>query len=119
MVIEDQIVQRYSQNPVNSQLKHMKPYAYDLDETDIKRERQIARVLKESQWWKRRVAKGRCHYCGRSIPPKELTMDHVVPITRGGQSKKGNVVPACKECNTKKKQLLPMEWEKYLRRLKI
>jgi hypothetical protein len=26
----------------------------------------------------------------------------------------GNVVPACKECNTKKKYLLPLEWEEYL-----
>jgi 5-methylcytosine-specific restriction endonuclease McrA len=92
----------------------MKPYAYDLDGADIKRERQIARTLKESQWWKRRVAKGRCHYCGRTTPPQKLTMDHIVPIARGGRSIKGNVVPACKECNSKKKQLLPMEWEKYL-----
>jgi 5-methylcytosine-specific restriction protein A len=44
----------------------------------------------------------------------ELTMDHIVPIARGGRSTKGNVVPACKSCNTKKKQLLPMEWEDYL-----
>lgn len=90
------------------------PYAYDLDEADIKRERQKARDLRESQWWKRRLAKGVCHYCGRKIPPKELTMDHIVPIARGGHSTKGNVAPACKECNNKKKQLLPMEWEEYL-----
>ncbi|MCJ7481978.1 MAG: HNH endonuclease [Thermodesulfovibrionales bacterium] len=32
---------------------------------------------------------------------------------RGGKSSKGNVVPACKECNTKKKYLLPIEWEEY------
>ncbi len=97
----------------------MKPYAYDLDEEDIKRERQLARALKESQWWKRRIAKGKCYYCGRSTPPKELTMDHIVPIARGGRSTKGNVVPACKECNNKKKQLLPMEWEEYLSSLNI
>jgi 5-methylcytosine-specific restriction endonuclease McrA len=41
-------------------------------------------------------------------------MDHIVPLARGGKSIKGNVVTACKECNNKKKQLLPMEWEKYL-----
>jgi 5-methylcytosine-specific restriction endonuclease McrA len=41
-------------------------------------------------------------------------MDHIVPISRGGKSVKGNVVPSCKECNNKKKQLLPMEWEKYI-----
>jgi len=46
-------------------------------------------------------------------------MDHIVPISRGGKSTKGNVVPACKECNNAKKQLLPMEWEKYLTNKKI
>ena len=52
----------------------MKPYAYDLDERDLKRERQKARALRQSPWWKRRCAKGRCHYCGRRTPAGELTM---------------------------------------------
>ena len=91
-----------------------KPFAYDLEESDLRRERRKARELKESQWWKRRVAKGKCYYCGSATPPKELTMDHIVPIARGGQSTRGNVVPCCKTCNTAKKQLLPMEWEAYL-----
>ena len=92
----------------------MKPFAYDLTEEEIKRERRKARELRESQWWKRRLAKGVCHYCEKQITPKELTMDHVVPISRGGKSTKGNVVTACRDCNTLKKQLLPMEWENYL-----
>jgi 5-methylcytosine-specific restriction protein A len=92
----------------------VQPYAYDLEQADLKRERQKARELRQSQWWKRRVAKGICHYCGRPTPPKELTMDHIVPIARGGKSTKSNVVPCCKECNTAKKQLLPMEWDAYL-----
>jgi hypothetical protein len=41
-------------------------------------------------------------------------MDHVVPLVRGGRSIKNNIVPACKECNNRKKYLLPMEWEYYL-----
>jgi len=36
-------------------------------------------------------------------------MDHIVPIVRGGKSVKSNVVPACKECNNKKKYLTPVE----------
>jgi 5-methylcytosine-specific restriction endonuclease McrA len=93
----------------------MQPGAFDLDERDIKRERQKARDLRQTSWWKRRCAKGRCHYCGQKTPAGELTMDHIVPVARGGRSTKGNVVPACKSCNTRKKQLLPMEWEAYLR----
>jgi len=94
--------------------RSLQPYAYDLEQPDLKRERQRARELRQSQWWKRRLAKGICHYCGRPTPPKELTMDHIVPIARGGKSTKSNLVPCCKECNTAKRQLLPMEWEAYL-----
>ena len=44
-------------------------------------------------------------------------MDHLVPLGRGGRSARGNVVPACKDCNTKKKSLVPVEWQAYLDRL--
>ncbi len=44
-------------------------------------------------------------------------MDHIVPMARGGKSTKGNVVPACKECNNKKRYMLPIEWEEYLQSL--
>jgi len=88
---------------------------YPLEEIELRRERAKARELRGSQWWKRRLAKGQCHYCGRTFPARELTMDHVVAISRGGKSNKGNVVPCCKECNNAKKQLLPMEWEDYIR----
>lgn len=87
-------------------------------EESIRRERQKARELRKQNWWKNRVAQGLCHYCEQKFPPKELTLDHIVPVGRGGRSTKGNCVPACKECNNQKKHLLPMEWEEYLERLK-
>lgn len=96
----------------------MDPFEFDIDDASIKRERYKARQLRDTQWWKRRVAKGVCGYCRRSAPPKELTMDHIVPLARGGKSTKGNVVPACKTCNTAKKHLLPMEWDQYLNQIK-
>ena len=96
----------------------MDPFEFEIDDTSIKRERDKARQLRESQWWKRRVAKGVCGYCGQSDPPKELTMDHIVPLARGGKSTKGNVAPACKACNNAKKNLLPMEWDQYLNKIK-
>jgi 5-methylcytosine-specific restriction enzyme A len=88
-----------------------------VDDDEIRRERHKARDLRQSQWWKRRCAKGVCYYCGQPTAPEELTMDHIVPLARGGKSTKGNLAPACKTCNTQKKQLLPMEWEAYLKRL--
>ena len=85
-----------------------------LSEEEIKRERAKARALRDSQWWKRRRAAGVCHYCGEKYPPSALTMDHIVPLGRGGRSVRGNVVPACKACNDRKKALLPVEWREYL-----
>ena len=93
-------------------------FLLNLDDAELKRERAKARELRESQWWKRRLAKGVCHYCGRHVAPKELTMDHVVPMSRGGKTTRGNVVACCKACNTAKKQLLPMEWEDYLQEVR-
>ncbi len=79
------------------------------DEKHINRERQKARELRNSQWWKDQLAAGICHYCGDKFPPEELTMDHIVPVVRGGKSNKGNVVVCCKECNNEKKYLTPAE----------
>ena len=92
--------------------------AIEIDERQIRREREKARALRKQSWWKNRLAKGICHYCGKSIAPKDLTLDHIVPLARGGRSTKGNCVPACKECNNRKKNLLPLEWEEYLQHLK-
>jgi len=85
---------------------------------DLKKEKEKARELRRTQWWQRRIARGRCHYCERACRPGELTMDHIVPIIRGGRSTRGNVVPACKECNNRKKYLLPVEWEDFMSQLK-
>ena len=93
----------------------MDKFSFYIEEEDIKRERNKARELKQSQWWKRRKAKGICYYCEQQVSPKQLTMDHIVPVSRGGKSTKGNLVPSCKNCNTKKKYLLPMEWEEFLK----
>jgi len=82
-----------------------------LSEDEIRREREKARELRRTQWWKRKRAKGICHYCGNTFPPAELTMDHLVPLVRGGRSTKGNLVPACKGCNSAKKHKLAFELE--------
>src|SRR5437764_9578951 len=44
----------------------------------------------------------RCVYCGQQFPREELTIDHVEPRVRGGDRSEGNLVTACKACNTLK-----------------
>ena len=97
----------------------MEYFAIDgVDEATIKRERAKARELRKTRWWQQKTASGLCYYCGRRFRYSQLTMDHLVPLARGGRSTKDNLVPSCKECNTKKKSLLPVEWDDYLDKLK-
>jgi len=97
----------------------MNGYFFDKsDEKSVKKEREKARALRKKQWWLGLVSKGECYYCGEKFPAEELTMDHIVPLIRGGKSTKGNIVCACKECNNKKKHMLPLEWEEYLEGIK-
>jgi 5-methylcytosine-specific restriction endonuclease McrA len=53
--------------------------------------------------------KNRCQYCGKVYQQRELNLDHIVPISRGGNSRWENVVCACIECNTRKGDRLPSE----------
>ncbi len=91
------------------------PFIIQVSEAELKKEKEKARALRQSRWWQQRLARSQCYYCGRRFPPSQLSMDHIVPLIRGGKTTKGNVVPVCKECNSKKKYLLPMEWEAYLK----
>ncbi len=86
------------------------PFLVPVDEDQIRAERAKARELRRSAWWKQKRSSGRCHYCDAKVGAQELTMDHKVPIIRGGRTTKGNVVPACKPCNDAKKHSLPTEW---------
>ncbi len=87
------------------------------DEDHVKREKAKARDLRKTQWWKNQKGRGKCYYCSSRVDATSLTMDHVVPIIRGGRTTKGNIVPACKPCNDKKKYLLPIEWQEYVESL--
>ena len=72
------------------------------DPVRLKREREKARALRKTQWWLDRVNRGICHHCGGKFPPEKLTMDHLIPLARGGTSTQGNIVPSCKDCNSAK-----------------
>lgn len=51
----------------------------------------------------------RCQYCGRRFPAAQLSLDHVVPRSRGGMNTWDNVVCACLGCNVKKGGRTPKE----------
>ncbi|MCI5210905.1 MAG: HNH endonuclease [Candidatus Electrothrix sp. ATG2] len=86
-------------------------WGFGVDDATIRAERKKARALRKTRWWQQKTAAGICHYCQGQFPVRELTMDHIIPLSRGGRSTKGNLVPCCKECNTAKKSDLPPELE--------
>jgi 5-methylcytosine-specific restriction endonuclease McrA len=51
----------------------------------------------------------RCQYCGQTLPASQLSLDHVLPRSRGGETSWENVVASCVKCNTKKGSRTPQE----------
>ncbi len=81
----------------------------EFENVNIRREREKARALRKTDWWRAQLQKGVCHYCGQQVGGENLTMDHVIPVSRGGKSVKSNIVPCCKACNNEKKNITPAE----------
>jgi len=53
--------------------------------------------------------KYRCQYCGEKKTVPELTLDHIIPRSRGGDNSPVNVVTACLQCNNRKRDRTPAE----------
>lgn len=55
-------------------------------------------------------AGNRCEYCGDRLAAKELEVDHVLAVTRGGRSYLANLAASCRTCNFDKFDRLVEEW---------
>ena len=65
--------------------------------------------------WEARVAYygNRCRYCGCD---GKMTVDHRIPVSRGGTGFPANLVPACLSCNSRKCDMTELEYVDYMRR---
>ncbi|EOD00193.1 HNH endonuclease [Caldisalinibacter kiritimatiensis] len=52
-----------------------------------------------------------CFYCGKSLKFKQITLDHFIPLSKGGTSDIFNVVTCCKKCNKLKADKMPGNYE--------
>ena len=65
-------------------------------------------AVRADQWFAVRAFFGNCcAYCGGN---KRMTIDHVVPLSRGGEHDITNIVPACQSCNSAKGCRFMSEW---------
>ncbi len=85
----------------------------ELEVPAVVRLRQYLRVPRRGVPFTRRNLlhrdKHQCQYCQRSLRPSELTLDHVVPRSRGGKRSWENLVAACVRCNRRKADRTPAE----------
>jgi 5-methylcytosine-specific restriction endonuclease McrA len=70
----------------------------------------INEMLTSAEWLQILVdANGHCAYCGKEA---KLTMEHVIPLTRGGKHSKDNIVAVCGHCNSSKNARTLEEWHR-------
>ncbi len=66
----------------------------------------LGRIVTAEDWLEMvSRSKNRCYYCRKR---KVLTMDHVIPLSKGGKHVKENIVPACRSCNSTKGNRITM-----------
>lgn len=56
-----------------------------------------------------------CYLCDKYLEPKQITLDHVIPLARGGTHTADNLKVACRSCNSQKHKKTPDEFREYLR----
>jgi 5-methylcytosine-specific restriction endonuclease McrA len=61
----------------------------------------------------------RCQYCGKRFPTSELSLDHIIPRSRGGETSWENIVCSCVRCNVRKGGRTPHEASMHLIRAPI
>ena len=67
---------------------------------------------------------GHCALCGKHISLENMTIDHIVPVSKGGTNEMSNLQPTCLVCNRIKQDILPQEfmnkiWEIFLFNMKM
>jgi 5-methylcytosine-specific restriction endonuclease McrA len=78
-----------------------------------------ARVVVFSRWNLFKRDRYRCQYCGARPGTGEMTVDHIVPRSRGGVSSWENCVLACLDCNSRKRNRTPDESGMRLRKAPV
>jgi 5-methylcytosine-specific restriction endonuclease McrA len=104
---------RKAHGPADEEAEWVSTVSYDIEVP------RIIRLLLYSRYPGRRVSfnrrnifardENRCQYCGGKFPTDELSLDHVIPLSRGGLTTWGNVVCACTRCNKRKGGRTPDE----------
>ena len=108
---------RYAKDPEGEKQRYKKYYVSHRAKIVENTRRRRARLLATKTFritqreWNRLCQRfdWACAYCGCKTV---LTMDHVVPLIRGGSHGIGNILPACQPCNSSKNKKFLVEWRR-------
>lgn len=57
---------------------------------------------------------GHCAYCGKMIEYDDMTIDHINPLSKGGNNDLANTIPSCQLCNNQKADRSIEEFQAFL-----
>lgn len=87
-------------NSINNRIK----YRGYIGEQSITKDEWV-QVMKLNIW--------RCFYCDEVLLKNNRTLDHLVPLSKGGKHVVGNLLPCCRYCNSSKGNREVLNWHKY------
>ena len=114
---QNKINASWQQRNKDKQAKYSAKYTANNLQKHAEKESRRRATLRQAKTYKitaselKKMLQGNCFYCGQT---KKLTIEHIVPLVRGGNHSIGNLVGACQGCNSKKRHRFIMEWRKSL-----
>jgi 5-methylcytosine-specific restriction endonuclease McrA len=91
-------------NPIDAHLISMRRRLVHLERRSILHSLGVFDISQKDM---RRLARSSCTHCGSN---KNIQIDHIIPVARGGRHSIGNLQTLCRSCNTSKSNLLEVEW---------
>jgi 5-methylcytosine-specific restriction endonuclease McrA len=108
---------QWAKNPVPFRVRERERYrkhrlARIVSQRNIQARRAGAKGQITPEQWRRLLRRHHflCFYCGEKLVPANRTLDHKIPLSRGGANTIDNVVPACRPCNQRKMRLTAREF---------
>ncbi len=107
---------RECENKYNKHYRKENPEVYKANHaiSEQRRRKRAEHVISDfdNSDWKacKRYFDNECAYCGRKL--KNLTQDHIIPLSKGGNYTKDNIVPVCRNCNCQKHNKDFITWYK-------
>ncbi len=103
----------FRQYAIDKSIQWQKDNPQNTANTNARRKSAISNDITKATWLHiMQSTNWTCKYCHCKLTNNNRTVDHVVPLSKGGEHSKDNLVPCCRSCNSRKNAKTPEEWER-------